>query len=624
MIFTTCFVESLILLLPRLTEHPRGVSYPMSWYKVIVDEDRELMDREWAKLLGGETVSFELRLRRRFKVEETVGGEKVEGFTWIIAAAYAEKDQNGTVVGILGCLTDISRQKWAEGFQKRKMLEAMELKRQQENFIDMTSQCVYFAFSVYFNANHIISEMRNPLSAIIQCADWIASLSEFDGGSKDVLIPREILDNYADAGQTIVLCAQHQKRIIDDILTLSKLDSDLLAITPVEVQPISVIQNALRMFDNELHKSDIELRFRVEPSYQKNSVDWVKLDPSRLLQIFINLITNAIKFTQTESNRKIVISLGASLEELRDHDGPGGLQYLPRSMQHKDQTTGYETGDILYLSVEVHDSGRGLDEHERNLLFKRFSQASPRTHVQYGGSGLGLFISRQLTEIQGGQIGVASQAGVGSTFAFYIRTRRCAAPKDRKLTPPQVDLRAQTRIITPAALERIKNGPPLAKKVPVAPKHVLIVEDNIVNQKVLSKQLRSTGCIVNVANHGGEALQFLSTTPFFSLSNSTKLDIILMDLEMPVMDGLTCVKKIRELEAKGEIRRHVPVIAVTANARSEQIATAKEAGMDAVVTKPFRIAEVVDEMEKLLRRVAGLGADVKVEVEERSASAPPC
>lgn len=110
----------------------------MSWYNVIVEEDHELMDREWGKLLVGETVSFELRLRRRFEVEEIVGGEKVEGFTWIIAAAYAEKDPDGTVVGILGCITDISRQKWAEGFQKRKMLEAVELKRQQENFIDMT------------------------------------------------------------------------------------------------------------------------------------------------------------------------------------------------------------------------------------------------------------------------------------------------------------------------------------------------------------------------------------------------------------------------------------------------------------------------------------------------------
>lgn len=98
------------------------------------------MDIFWAKLLGGETVTFELRLRTPFVAEELIGGEKVKGDFWIIAAAYAEKADDGTTVGILGCITDISRQKWMEGFQTRRMLEAVELKRQQENFIDMTSQ----------------------------------------------------------------------------------------------------------------------------------------------------------------------------------------------------------------------------------------------------------------------------------------------------------------------------------------------------------------------------------------------------------------------------------------------------------------------------------------------------
>lgn len=235
------------------------------------------------------------------------------------------------------------------------------------------------------------------------------------------------------------------------------------------------------------------------------------------------------------------------------------------------------------------------------------SNASPRPLLEHtsntAAQASDSSFPRQLTEIQGGQIGVASQSGIGSTFAFYIRARRCAPPEDLN-TSPQVD---QTRKITPATLEQIQNGPALAKKAPVTPKHVLIVEDNIVNQKVLSKLLRSTGCIVSVANHGGEALSFLSTTPFYAASNTQKLNIILMDLEMPIMDGLTCVKKIRELEKQGQIKGHVPVIAVTANARSEQIATAKEAGMDAVVTKPFRIGEVVLEMDRLLRSFAGMG-----------------
>lgn len=109
---------------------------------MILEDDLPIMNYEWGKLLNGETTSFELRLRKPFIAEEIIGGEEVKGFTWIIAAAYAERAQDGTVVGVLGCITDISRQKWAEGFQKRKMLEAVELKRQQENFIDMTSQYV--------------------------------------------------------------------------------------------------------------------------------------------------------------------------------------------------------------------------------------------------------------------------------------------------------------------------------------------------------------------------------------------------------------------------------------------------------------------------------------------------
>jgi PAS domain-containing protein len=123
-----------------MTGHPRDVSSPMSWYSVIHADDHAIMDVEWAKLLSGETVSFELRLKGPFIAEELIGGETVKGDTWIIAAAYAEKGDDGSVIGILGCITDISRQKYMESFQTRRMLEAIELKRQQENFIDMTSQ----------------------------------------------------------------------------------------------------------------------------------------------------------------------------------------------------------------------------------------------------------------------------------------------------------------------------------------------------------------------------------------------------------------------------------------------------------------------------------------------------
>ena len=133
---------------------------------------------------------------------------------------------------------------------------------------------------------------------------------------------------------------------------------------------------------------------------------------------------------------------------------------------------------------------------------------------------------------------------------------------------------------------------------------MLIVEDNLVNQKVLQKQLRNLGCETHVANHGGEALERLKESWFAAdgKQDALALDVVLMDQEMPVMDGLTCTRKIRELEERGDFARHVPVIAVTANARVEQIQTARDAGMDDVVSKPFRIQELIPKMQELTMR----------------------
>jgi CheY-like chemotaxis protein len=122
-----------------------------------------------------------------------------------------------------------------------------------------------------------------------------------------------------------------------------------------------------------------------------------------------------------------------------------------------------------------------------------------------------------------------------------------------------------------------------------------------VNQKVLQRQLQNRGITTTVANHGGEAITLLSTSSYHSSSGSSAPDlgVVLMDKEMPVMDGLACTSKIRDMERKGELLRHVPIIAVTANARSEQIATLLAAGMDDVVSKPFRIGELVPKIEEL-------------------------
>ncbi|KAI9689825.1 MAG: hypothetical protein M1822_009707 [Bathelium mastoideum] len=586
------------------------------WVDAIKNEDQQLVRDLWHRVVDKqEPTTAEFRFKAPW---EDPSGKRAD--TWVLFSVYPERYLEGGLKSVFGSLTNISKQKWAEGFQKQKMEEAVELKRQQENFIDITSH-----------------EMRNPLSAILQCADEISTtLQEFRNSDSET-IESDLVSSNIDAAQTIALCAQHQKRIVDDVLTLSKLDSALLLVTPVDAQPLAVVQRALKMFEGELQTADIEMRFVVDDSYHSLALDWVRMDPSRVLQVLINLITNAVKFTTTQSRRIILVRIAASRDppphkEIDEND-LDNVNYFPTRSKRDDMMRGSDwgSGEEVYIHFAVRDTGRGLTPEEKKLLFIRFSQASPRTHVQYGGSGLGLFISRELTELQGGEIGVASEAGKGSTFAFYVKARRSEAPdgddqmgasnlvrmaSDQKARVPSSQSTKGSALAPPKTRDFAREpstspnrrheksakqaAPPDRSKDPLK---VLIVEDNLVNQRVLQKQLRNMGCETYVANHGGEALDRLRESTYWrgnqrapangqttkkrnspgvaegGKTEAIEISVVLMDQEMPVMDGLTCTRRIRELEGKGELVRHVPIIAVTANARSEQIETAMTAGM---------------------------------------------
>lgn len=559
----------------QISRHSRYDETERAWMDSVREEDRSSLEAAWQRLLEKlVTISVEFR----FKHSQRSGDRTID--TWVLMSAFPEKSQDGTLKSIFGCITDISSQKWAEKVQSERREEAVELKRQQENFIDITSH-----------------EMRNPLSAILQCADQISNnITEFTAhGDEDKV--KSLLEGCLDAANTINLCASHQKRIVDDILTLSKLDSKLLAVTPVDEQPVKVVQLALKMFESELAAHDIELDFAVDASLERHGVEWARLDPSRLRQILINLMTNAIKFTQGREKRIIKVSMGIFKD--MGEVASTGVTYLDR---HDSRRVGgmnidedeWGQGDKINIYCSVEDSGPGLGKEELKLLFQRFQQASPRTHVQYGGSGLGLFISRILTEMQGGQIGVTSSRGHGSKFNFYIQSRKSLNPPSgferiaplkigrRVQTPPATGPRLNSTPSTPRAREDAgARGKPTGR----SPFDVLIVEDNIVNQKVLQRQLRNCGNNTFVANHGQEALDTLQRSRLWAgqESEGVHISVVLMDLEMPVMDGMTCARRIRQLEEEGTIVRHIPIIAVTAYARPEQIENAKAAG---IVSRP--------------------------------------
>ncbi|EME46562.1 hypothetical protein DOTSEDRAFT_70542 [Dothistroma septosporum NZE10] len=578
---------------------PKDSSMADTWMNAVKPEDLELVRRSWTDLVvNAKAISIEFRFKAKWRDSDGNSGD-----TWVLFSGYPEKHDDGKLKSMFGSITDISQQKRAEDLQTRKMEEAVEMKRQQENFIDITSH-----------------EMRNPLSAILQCSDEIStSLTKFRQGGERT-IPDELIASCLDAAQTISLCSQHQKRIVDDILTLSKLDSQLLLVTPVDAQPLTVVKRALKMHEGELQAADIQMKFVVDQSFRDLDLDWVRFDPSRVLQVLINLTTNAIKFTGTESRRTITVTIAASTKPPSELPNVP-VRYFPTRrkndnlMDEKD----WGAGEKVFVSFGVRDTGRGLSEQEKKLLFIRFSQASPRTHVTYGGSGLGLFISRELTELQGGEIGVESEAGKGSIFAFYVAARRTTAPLDtvdpgtgvKKHNPPSSNSKSAPMVppTDKGSVSRSKQVPPeLPSRTgqKAVTKKVLIVEDNLVNQKVLQKQLKNSGAEVHLANHGGEALEKLMQSTYWlgnkSRDQTLELGVVLMDQEMPVMDGLTCTRKIRELEAGGKLTGHIPIIAVTANARAEQIQTALDAGMDDVVSKPFRIPELIPKIEELMER----------------------
>ncbi|KAL6252948.1 hypothetical protein RBB50_000667 [Rhinocladiella similis] len=582
----------------KITSYTRDVLVDAEWIKYVVDQDQVKVREVWKSMVDKRSaISVEFRFQRPWR--DKVGNT---GSTWVLMSASPERDEDGQVQRIFGSMTDISAQKFAEKLQTRRMEEAVELKRQQERYIDTTSH-----------------EMRNPLSAILQCADSItSSLTEMIDADQWTTAQRETLELTIDSAQTITLCAQHQKRIVDDVLTLSKLDSAMMAVSPADTQPMSVMHKVLKMFEAELKTNDIKLDVNIDTSYTDLHVEWVRLDPHRLSQVLINLMTNAIKFTATQENRIVRMHVAAS-DSRPSQEDKWRLTYIPSATpKDKDVTASPEwgLGKPIYLHFAVQDTGRGLNDLEKKQLFQRFSQASPRTHVTYGGSGLGLFISRQLVELQGGEIGVASETGKGSVFAFYVKARRCQRP-DGASDDDQAWLRKGSKSSLMMTLNNHNHPPSLTPQNTVIPAslrspalksslNVLVVEDNLINQKVLAGQLRKIGCEVYVANHGGEAIEQIQQSKFDRrhINDGVNIDVVLMDLEMPVMDGQTCAKRLREMQESGELVAHIPVIAVTANARAEQIEMTLKSGIDDVVSKPFRIPELLPKMKDVIARVS--------------------
>ncbi|KIW67253.1 hypothetical protein PV04_06518 [Phialophora macrospora] len=581
----------------EMTGHPSGDQHEFSFLDPVHPDDRERTMEIWKELLTElKPVNREIRLRRTWTPPATAGSPPPrEEFCWLMAHAFPALE-NGVLKSLVCCVTDISRNKWAEEAQSHLAAEATEARKLQEAFIDIVSH-----------------EMRNPLSAITQLADGLAASSGvWDASDQSRDTARRLLEESTEYGKTILLCAAHQKRIVDDVLTLSKLDSQLLAITPVVIRPDILVESALAMFQAEFETHSIVVENIADQTSRTPEVDYVSADPVRLTQIFINLLTNAIKFTKLEPVRKITVRRSVFVGPVPQIDH---IVWFPANRKRRPPVPYPEggDGDAINLLFSVSDTGKGMEQKEMTQLFHRFQQGTKKTHIKYGGSGLGLFISRELTEAMGGQIGVVSEPGKGSMFEFYVKAYKAAGHDDHAQAP-------QSPWCPPVAQQAsrppLRSAPPVRASGTAATRHdrprVLLVEDNVINAQVLTRQLSRAGCSMYHTNHGSEALDFLKRTKIWhdykpiqrdelpTVNLDVDVDCILMDVDMPVMDGLTCTRRIRELHQKGLFRRHICIIAITANARAEQIKAAYNAGVDDILPKPFRVSEILAKIEKHL------------------------
>jgi len=601
----------------EITGHDRSKPDLSEFRKSLAADERDRSLQTAEGLLSGDTrIVQEIRLERRWTppVEEHSDASSINAWMQVIAFPLVEE---GKPKLLMAYVSDISHQKWAEDVQTRTAAAATLAKQRQEEFIDVTSH-----------------EMRNPLSAMTQLADGIARSLHATPGNEPA-VWRDVVQENAAAASTILACAAHQKRIIDDVLMLSRLESHMLSIAPVAGQPSKVVADTIRMFDGEAEMTGTKIEVVKEESHGKWAVDWMLLDTSRLTQILINLISNAVKFTASQPERNIKVVFGQLPRRPQKLDTPfGDVDWIPPKDLGRSNTALPELKrdeDELYLYFYVQDTGLGVTPDQRSRLFKRFSQATAKTHIAYGGSGLGLYICRELAEKQGGAVGVASQSGQGSAFAFYIETRAAPAPahspprtSSSKLGLPPDGHAAAAGLQSAAQLRPPGGGGGAARQLRQG-LHILLVEDNLVNQRVLAKQLRTRAkCTVTVANHGAEALGILAQTArwrggggdrnppqapgdhraeptMMTMTMMPRVDVVLMDVETPVMDGLTCSRRIRAVEAEGRGGgRRLPIIAVTANVRQEQKETAFAAGVDSVLSKPFTVGEVLARIEEVL------------------------
>ncbi|WP_295539237.1 response regulator [uncultured Thiohalocapsa sp.] len=391
-------------------------------------------------------------------------------------------------------------------------------------------------------------EIRTPLTGIIGLAQLVL---------RGALAPGQRQELHKLEG-----LARSLLGILNDILDLSKIEAGRLALERVPFDLRQAVDDVRQLLELSARNKQLTLGIALDPALASR----YRGDPLRLKQILTNLLGNAIKFTHRG--------------EVRLRVRPGGLG-----------------GEAGRLHFEVSDTGIGISTEQQQRLFQAFSQADESTTRRFGGTGLGLAISKQLIELMGGRIEVESRPNAGSCFRFEIAAEPLAAttaPAAAAL-PAAATESVSSAAVVPATLAVSDVPPP--EPMPLGGRRILLVEDNAVNQQIVCGLLADTGLTIEVADNGARAVERFRQLCGVGAAHDPPT-LILMDLQMPIMDGYEAARRIRALDAE------VPIIALTANAFPEHIDAAHAAGMNAHLSKPIDAHLLQAVIRRFLRAAA--------------------
>jgi signal transduction histidine kinase/ActR/RegA family two-component response regulator len=383
--------------------------------------------------------------------------------------------------------------------------------------------------------------MRSAQAASQAKSEFLANISHelrtpMNGviGMLDIALDRELSADVTEQLQTAQRCAYSSLSLLNDILDLSKIEAGKMTLEKLPFDLRVLMADCIQANQPKATENSVSLQAEVSPDVPRQIMG----DPLRMRQIIANLVSNAVKFTEHGS---VTVRAGGQFTE------PGKFT----------------------LRISVEDSGTGIPADQLLCIFEKFTQADGSVSRRFGGTGLGLAITRSLVELHGGDIQVQSELGRGSTF---VVTLQCEADATTDKAP-------KANIV-----EHVPSQP---SAIP-SPARILVVEDNQVNQKVVTAVLRKRGFSIELANDGQEALS--------KLDNSAAFDLILMDVQMPVLDGLEATRLIRkEPRWKG-----LPIVAMTAHAMNGDKERCLEAGMNGYISKPVHPSLLLSTVDEFL------------------------